>query len=234
MGLSDYDILGVSKKANFRTIKNAYHDLARIYHPDSTLILIHKLSKEEKTIAFNIIQTAYSNIKKKLNITEIDLPQNDLNYEELNIKQNENIKDLESFNNEFNKVHSEQSKDEPYSIHYQEPNDKLDDTKIILKERNYNSNPYEFGVNYVSDYTGEYYTDVNNNTIISSSENIIKEKIDTELEDKLEELINKRNEVIELSEKEKQFIENQNKYNTELEEKKTDIEQKRINNLRLT
>ena len=234
MGLSDYDILGVSKKANFRTIKNAYHDLARIYHPDSTLILIHKLSKEEKTIAFNIIQTAYSNIKKKLNITEIDLPQNDLNYEELNIKQNKNIKDLESFNTEFNKVHSEQSKDEPYSIHYQEPNDKLDDTKIILKERNYNSNPYEFGVNYVSDYTGEYYTDVNNNTIISSSENIIKEKIDTELEDKLEELINKRNEVIELSEKEKQFIENQNKYNTELEEKKTDIEQKRINNLRLT
>jgi len=234
MSLSDYDILGVSKNASFRLIKNAYHDLARIYHPDSTLILIPKLSIEEKNIAFNTIQNAYSNIKHKLNITEIDLPQNDLNYEELNIKQNENIKDIESFNKEFEKVHSEQSKDEPYSIHYQEPNDKLDDTKIILKERNYNSNPYEFGINYVSDHTGEYYTDVNNNTIINSSENIIKEKIDPELENKLEELINKRNEVIYLNETEQKFIENQNKYKTELENKKIEIEQNRISNLRLT
>lgn len=233
MSLSDYDILGIYKTSNFRTIKNAYYDLARIYHPDSTLILVPKLSKEEKTIAFNTIHSAYCNIKEKLNITETDLPQIDLKYEEVNIKQNENIKDIESFNKEFEKVHSEQSKYEPYSIHYQEPNDKLDDTKMILKERNYNSNPYEFGVNYVSDHTGEYYTDINKSYIISS-ENIIKEVVDLELEDKLEELINKRNDVIELSESEKLFIETQDKYKTELEEKKRNIEQKRISNLRIT
>ena len=46
-----YDILGVSKNASFRLIKNAYHDLAIIYHPDLTLILIPKLSIEEKNIA---------------------------------------------------------------------------------------------------------------------------------------------------------------------------------------
>ena len=243
MSLSDYDILGVSKNASFRLIKNAYHDLARIYHPDSTLILIPKLSIEEKNIAFNTIQNAYSNIKQKLNITEIDLPKYDLEYENFDIKQNDKINDLESFNKEFDKLHSEQSKDEPYSIHYQEPENKLDDTKITLKQREYHTNDYEFGINYVSDHSGEYYSDVNiidnnitseNNSFQNNSFQNSKEKIDPELEDKLEELIETRKHNIELKESEKMFISNQNKYKLEIENQKKEIEIKRMNNLRLT
>ena len=233
MSLSDYDILGVSKNASFRLIKNAYHDLARIYHPDSTLILIPKLSIEEKNIAFNTIQNSYSNIKHKLNIIEIDLPKYDLEYENFDIKQNDKINDLESFNKEFEKTHYEQSKDEPYSIHYQEPENKLDDTKITLKQREYHRNDYEFGINYVSDHSGEYYSDVNiiDNNITSEN---IKEKIDPELETKFEELIETRKHNIELKESEKMFISNQNKYKLEIENQKKEIEIKRMNNLRLT
>ena len=273
MSLSNYDILGVSKNASFRLIKNAYHDLARIYHPDSTLILIPKLSIEEKNIAFNTIQNAYSNIKQKLNITEIDLPKYDLEYENFDIKQNDKINNLESFNKEFDKLHSEQSKDEPYSIHYQEPENKLDDTKITLKQREYHTNDYEFGINYVSDYSGEYYSDINSTSENSTSENITfqnstsknitfqnstsknitfqnstsknstsknitfqnsKEKIDPELETKLEHLIETRKHNIELKESEKMFIFNQNKYKLEIENQKKKIEIKRMNNLRLT
>ena len=233
MSLSDYDILGVSKNASFRLIKNAYHDLARIYHPDSTLILIPKLSIEEKNIAFNTIKNAYSNIKEKLNITEIDLPKYDLEYENFDIKQNDKINNLESFNKEFEKTHSEQSKDEPYSIHYHEPENKLDDTKMTLKQKEYHTNDYEFGINYVSDYSGEYYSDVNiiNNNITLEN---IKEKTDPEFETKLEDLIESRKHNIELKESEKIFISNQNKYKLEIENQKKKIEIKRMNNLKLT
>ena len=54
MELSDYDILGVSRKSSFREVKNAYHDLSRIYHPDTGNILIG-ISKEEKIEAFKKI-----------------------------------------------------------------------------------------------------------------------------------------------------------------------------------
>ena len=164
MELSDYDILGVTNDSSYRVIKNAYHELARIYHPDS-IIIIKSLTKEERILSFKKIQEAFSNIKKKLNITEIDLPKCEIEYsDDIFIKNNENIKDLESFNKEFNKVHPKQCIDEPYSIHYKlENKDKnQNDNKLILKQREYHNNLYEFGINNVSDYSGEYYTDTRN------------------------------------------------------------------------
>lgn len=79
MELSDYDILGVSRKSCFREVKNAYHDLSRIYHPDTGNILIG-ISKEEKIEAFKKIKQAYENIKSKLNVIEVDLPHNEIFY----------------------------------------------------------------------------------------------------------------------------------------------------------
>ena len=79
MKLSDYDILGVSRKSCFREVKNAYHDLSRIYHPDTGNILIG-ISKEEKIEAFKKIKQAYENIKSKLNVIEVDLPHNEIFY----------------------------------------------------------------------------------------------------------------------------------------------------------
>ena len=84
MELSDYDILGIPKDATFRIVKNAYHDLSRVYHPDTINLSNNriKLTKEEHLIAFQRIQKAYENIKKKLNVVEIDLPQTEIKYED--------------------------------------------------------------------------------------------------------------------------------------------------------
>ena len=45
MELSDYDLLGITPKATFRIVKNAYYELSRIYHPDSSQIIIGKKEK---------------------------------------------------------------------------------------------------------------------------------------------------------------------------------------------
>ena len=224
MNLSDYDILGVSKNDSYRIIKNSYHDLVRIYHPDSTLVIKH-LTKEERLIGFNKIETAFKNIKKKLNVIEIDLPKNELIYSEENIERNESIQDQETFNKEFEKIHSEQSKDEPFSIYYSEPKNKLDDTKVTLKPRDYLNNPYEFGINYVSDYSGENYSDVSIQQEITNEDK--KDEIDPNLEDKLNNLMERRNEKIELSSSEKDFINNQNDYLKELKKSKREIHELR-------
>ena len=48
MELSDYDVLGITDKATFRIVKNAYYELSRIYHPDSNQV--KSLKKKEKEI----------------------------------------------------------------------------------------------------------------------------------------------------------------------------------------
>ncbi len=81
MEVSDYDILGITPKSSYRLVKNAYYELSKIYHPDSSQIIIG-MSKEDRLIAFQRIQKAYENIKNKLNVVEIDMPQNEIDYED--------------------------------------------------------------------------------------------------------------------------------------------------------
>ena len=243
MELTDYDILGITEKSSFRIVKHAYYELTRIYHPDSPLIILG-MSKEERISAFQKIQQAYENIKEKLNVVEIDLPQEQIDYEDDKfdkpfIKKNENLNSKidENFNNEFVKIYSQENKDNPYSIHYDEPEEckrNLPESKIILKEFKKASNVEEFGINHVEDHSSERYCDIRQ-LKISNSYNLenesIKEKVDLELDDKLEELIKIRTEKIQITEEEINFIKRQKEIQTQIAESKEKIDNNNKNKL---
>lgn len=246
MELSDYDVLGITDKATFRIVKNAYYELSRIYHPDT--IQVKCITKKEKEIAYHRIQKAYENIKKKMNVVEVDLPQNEMEYEcdinnpkneELNInKEEEKEEKLKKFNKIFEKIHSNENHDNPYSIFYKEPEESkrnLQDSQIILKSSSMikSKNIYEFGINYVDDYSSDKYIDIRNlNSNSSESTNIesmkeIKEVVDSNLDKKLEDLLKLRNEEIKLSEQELSFISRQKQVKKEIQNSKNNVESKR-------
>lgn len=238
MELSDYDLLGITPKATFRIVKNAYYELSRIYHPDSSQIIIG-MTKKDREIAFQRIQTAYENIKKKMNVVEVDLPESDIEYKvDYSIKKIKEIeindKDFnEKFNKKFEKINTFENIDNPYSIHYKFPEESkrnLQDSQIILKEStsNKSSNIYEFGVNYIEDHSTDKYYDfnklqTNDKMNIEDSFNF-KEKIDDKLNEKLENLINERNENLNISESELEFIKRQKYVQNEIEESKKQVE----------
>lgn len=248
--LNDYDILGVDKNSTFYEIKNMYHLLSKYYHPDSTckILGISNLTKIEKEIAFNRINHAYSNLKEKLKVIEIDMPREKINYEtdyEIPIikKCNEldNI-DFKNFNEKFNeifeKVQKEELSDEPYSIYYKEPNKEnrnMSNSLIAIREYEQNTiNNYEFGINYIEDHSSNKYIDTRQ-LINKKIENKLCQKIDIDcnLEDNLNNYIKIREMEIKLTEKEIQEI-NKNKELTEkIFESKKNIEKSRKNNLYL-
>lgn len=261
MELTDYDILGVTQKSTFRIVKNAYYELSRIYHPDSSQIIIG-MSKEDREVAFQRIQTAYENIKKILNVEEVDLPQTDIKYtldepvldnEELLKNENKEKENgtqqefNERFNRIFKKVSEKQNIDNPYSIYYKEPKESkrnLQDSKIILKSSSSvkKSNIYEFGVNFIEDHSDNSCMDVrimeNNVSKASNSSNdnyeeMInkKEKPDLELNKKLEELLKLREENLEITEEELNYITRQKRIYKEIEESKSKVEHNRNINL---
>jgi len=265
MELSDYDLLGITPKATFRIVKNAYYELSRIYHPDSTQIIIG-MTKKDREIAFQRIQTAYENIKAKMNVVEVDLPETDIEYkDDYSIKK---IKEIEindknfnkKFNEEFEKVNTFENNDNPYSIHYKVPEESkrnLQDSQIILKESGSvkSSNIFEFGVNYVEDHSTDKYYDFNklqtsndsndsnerndsndsnerNDSNVSNESNLVnslnfKETVDDNLNKKLEELINIRNESLDMSESELEFIKRQKHIQKEIQESKSQVQNRR-------
>lgn len=253
MELSDYDILGIPKDATFRIVKNAYHDLSRVYHPDTVHLSNNriKLTKEERLIAFQRIQKAYENIKKKLNVVEVDLPQTEIKYEdETTIVKNEELQEtLENDNNDefnkkfnklFDKIGSQENSDNPYSIFYKEPDkDKrnLCDSRLALHSASINkaSNIYEFGINYVEDHSSDNYMDIrkiNNEANSSNSEQSnsiksIKETVDEDLENKLKKLLNDREENFEMTEKEFNFIQKQKQLRKDIEKSKRRVSEER-------
>lgn len=242
MELSDYDLLGITPKATFRIVKNAYYELSRIYHPDSSQIIIG-MTKKDREIAFQRIQTAYENIKEKMNVVEVDLPESDIEYKvDYSIKKIKEIEiDDESFNEKFNKefekVNTFENDDNPFSIHYKVPEESkrnLQDSQIILKESRSvkSSNIYEFGVNYVEDHSTDKYYDFNKLQNANSESNLVnslnfKETVDDNLNKKLEELINIRNESLDLTDSEIEFIKRQKRVQKEIEESKSKVERKR-------
>ena len=201
MELSDYDILGITPKATFRIVKHAYYELSRIYHPDSPQILIG-MTKEERLVAFQRVQKAYENIKEKLNVVEIDLPQEEIDYEDDKfdkpvIQKNRELFDFENesksetserqkeFNKKFNKVfkktNSQENKDNPFSLSYTEPPEtkrNIPESRLIIKGHMKNSNfnnIHEFGINYVEDHSSESYVDIRHIENLNNSSNLLND-----------------------------------------------------------
>ena len=265
MELTDYDILGVTQQCTFRIVKNAYYELSRIYHPDSSQIIVG-MSKEDREKAFQRIQTAYENIKKILNVEEVDLPQTDIKYtvdepvidnEELlkneskeknqDKNQEKGLKQKEfneRFNRIFEKVNEKQNIDNPYSVHYKEPKESkrnLQDSKIILKSSSSvkKSNIHEFGINFIEDHSDNSCMDVrimqSKSCDVSNNERTEminkKEKPDLELNNKFEELLKLREESLEMTEEELNFITRQKRIQKEIEESKNKVEYNRNINL---
>jgi hypothetical protein len=242
MELSDYDLLGISSKATFRLVKNAYHELSRIYHPDSKQIIIG-MTKKDREIAFKRIKTAYENIKAKMNVVEVDLPDSEIEYEVEYVIKKDKINKIdtndknfnEKFNKEFEKINTFENVDNPYSIHYKVPEKSkrnLQDSQIILKESSSckSSNTYEFGINYIEEHSTDKYYDFkklesNDSNLENTKE--IKETIDTDLDKKLEELINIRNQSIEITETDLEFINRQNRVKKDIEDSKVEVEHNR-------
>ncbi len=266
MELSDYDILGITPKATFRIVKHAYYELSRIYHPDSPQILIG-MTKEERLVAFQRVQKAYENIKEKLNVVEIDLPQEEIDYEDDKfdkpvIQKNHELCDFENnnenesetserkkFNQKFNKLfektHSQENKDNPFSLSYAEPPEtirNIPESRLIIKgySRNGNrndSNIHEFGINYVEDHSNENYVDIrhlenlnNSSNLLNDNENgiqAIKEGVDKDFDKKLEELIKLRDVNIEMTEEELNFMNRQKRIQKDIEESKRKVTEDR-------
>jgi len=248
MELSDYDLLGITTKATFRIVKNAYYELSRIYHPDSSQIIIG-MTKKEREIAFQRIQTAYENIKEKINVVEVDLPESEIEYQVDHVIKKTNEIDIndenfhEKFNTEFEKVNTFENNDNPYSIHYKVPEESkrnLQDSQIILKESGSikSSNIFEFGMNYIEDHSTDKYYDFNklqsgkSEALESNDSNLVnslnfKEIIDDNLNKKLEELVNKRNESLDLTDSEIEFVKRQKRVQKEIEESKSKVQNRR-------
>lgn len=177
INLSDYEILNIKEnETNFRIIKNAYHSLCKIFHPDSNFKFNFKLSKEEKNKYFQHIEKAYN--KLKLLHKEIDLPDFEIKYpnEDYNISKLD-IKSNEEFNKLFEEKANLEHSDNPFSIFYNKKNinEKSDFTdeenKYIISKDN---NNYTFGINYVDDHSTNKFIDFNNiekNNIIISEDN---------------------------------------------------------------
>jgi len=242
MELSDYDILGVDKNSSFRIIKNAYYDLCKIYHPDS-LTYKNILSVKDKIECFKKIKTAYENIKKIMNVVEVDLPMSNIEYNMNDFKINHNIEyDDDNFNEKFNKKFEEinkiENKDNPFSIYYELPEvnkRNLQDSHIVVKEKQCNNSNsiYEFGINYIDDHSTNSFYDINKLTDENKLNNndTIKEIVDEELESKLENLINIRNKKIDINEYDLEFINNQNNIKIEIQKSKDLVENNRRLNL---
>lgn len=169
MSLKPHEILGLPENYNLSDAKSAFYAFSRQYHPDTTNC--NFLSKEEKQNIFIVIEEAYKKILEENNFGEMDAPMFTVfNYEtDIIIDRNENLNSLSKFNEEFERVHSEENYDNPWSIYYNFPCNEANNTKLdILRPEEFrNKYYYEYGVNNCKSFTRPnqyndiYHTDEN-------------------------------------------------------------------------
>lgn len=163
MNITPEEILNLQGNYNLSDVKHAFYSLSRQYHPDSSSCSF--LSKEEKKNMFIVFESAYKELISKFNFVEIDAPMfAPVEYQDdLYIERNDTLNSIDKFNEEFEKVHMKENKDNPWSIHYEtvEPG-KTYNLDILRPDEFKTKYYYEYGVNYCSDFThpGKF-TDIN-------------------------------------------------------------------------
>ena len=160
MSLRPEDILGLEKNYTRNDLRRAYINLSKDYHPDKNNFSF--ISKEEKEQMFLTITLAYKELLEQYPRDEIDISTyTTFKYEnDFPIKTDEPIKDLESFNKKFEKIHSEENYDHPWSTYYKLKKNKPNNNLTLFNPATLKNNNtfFEYGVNECSDFTtyGKY------------------------------------------------------------------------------
>lgn len=163
MSISPQDILNLSENYDLNDIKRSFYALSRQYHPDSPNC--NFLTKEEKTEMFIVFEKAYKDLIENFVPKEFDAPMySKVEYEDdCYVEKNNSLTNIHKFNEEFEKIHSEVNKDNPWSIYYVNQDNTSNKFKLdFLRPDDHKTKYYfEYGVNNCSDFTrpGEF-TDI--------------------------------------------------------------------------
>lgn len=166
MNITPEEILNLPKNYNLSDIKHSFYSLSRQYHPDSSNC--NFLSKEEKKNIFIVFETAYKELIDKHQFVETDAPMySHIEYsDDLHVEKDNSLDTLDKFNKQFEKVHGEENKDNPWSIHYIQPSSTIKYNLDIIRPDEYKRvYHYEYGVDYCDNFTQPgRFTDINHLT----------------------------------------------------------------------
>lgn len=154
MTLTSEEILNLPENYNLSDIKHSFYSLSRQYHPDS--LNCNFLSKEEKKNIFVVFEAAYKELLDKHQFVEMDAPMySHVEYsDDLHIERDHSLDTIDKFNEHFEKVHSEENKDNPWSIHYNKQSSEKKYNLDILRPDEYKRvYHYEYGVDYCDSFT---------------------------------------------------------------------------------
>lgn len=206
MNLTPEEILDLPKNYNLSDVKHSFYALSRQYHPDSSNC--NFLSKEQKKNIFIVLESAYKEILNKYQFVETDAPMySHVEYlDDVYIERDNNIDTLDKFNKQFEKIHAEENKDNPWSIYYtkQEPEKKYN-LDILRPDEYKRVHHYEYGVNYCDSFTQSgKFTDINhsnedlNNVILESTDldSLLKTRETIEYSEELNQAEIKKKEIL--------------------------------------
>jgi DnaJ-class molecular chaperone len=181
MNLTPEEILNLPENYNLSDIKHSFYALSRQYHPDSSNCTF--LSPEDKKNIFIVLETAYKELLDKHQFIEIDAPMySNVEYsDDVYIEKDNNLDSVEKFNKQFEQVHSEENKDNPWSIHYEKNKvDKHYNLDILRPDEYRRKYYYEFGIDYCDDFTqpGKF-TDISHLSDDLSNVNLESTDLDT-------------------------------------------------------
>lgn len=154
MTLTSKEILNLPENYNLSDIKHAFYSLSRQYHPDSSNC--NFLSKEEKKNIFIVFETAYKELINQFQFVETDAPMYfPVEYsDDLHVERDPTLDTIDKFNKQFEKVHAEENRDNPWSIHYTQKSSTTQYNLDIIRPDEYRRvYHYEYGVDYCDNFT---------------------------------------------------------------------------------
>lgn len=154
MNLTPEEILNLPEHYNLSDIKHSFYSLSRQYHPDSSNC--NFLSKEEKKNIFIVFETAYKELIDKYQFVETDAPMySRIEYvDDLHVEKDNSLDTLYKFNEQFEKVHAEENRDNPWSIYYtKETLEKKYNLDLLRPDEYKHVYHYEYGIDYCDSFT---------------------------------------------------------------------------------